>query len=95
MGENTNNLRHCPHDKITNHLALEFEAHAGRATPAAQGHDLQGISVSLHMQGRVLRSALAVLEKHVVQGVLAPGHMLARCHPLVPMGAGLMAVSRC
>ena len=46
-------------------LAPDFEAHSGRAMPAAQGHDLQGISLSLHERGRVLRSARAVLEKHV------------------------------
>ena len=76
-------------------LALGFEAHSGRAMPAAQGHDLQGISLSLHERGQVLRSALAVLEKHVVQGVVAPGPMVARCRSLVPMGAGLMAGLRC
>ena len=47
--------------------------------PAAQGHDLQGIAMSLHERGRVLRSALAVLEKHMVQGVVAPGPMVVRC----------------
>ena len=76
-------------------LALDFEAHLGRAMPAAQGHDLQGISLSLHERGRVLRSALAVLEKHVVQGVVAPGPMVVCCRSLVPMGAGLMAGLRC
>ena len=42
-----------------------------------------------------MRSALAVLEKHVVQGVVALGPMVARCCSLVPMGAGLMAGLRC
>ena len=49
-------------------LALDFEAHSGRAMPASPGAELQAIVLSLHERSRVLRTALAVLQRHVTAG---------------------------
>ena len=71
-------------------MALDFEAHCGRALPATLSTVLNAELMPLHERARVLRVALSVLQKHVVQGSLQCGEMTSRANALVPMGAGLM-----
>ena len=52
-------------------LALDFEAHTGRALPATPFAVLKAEVISLHERARVLRVALSVLQK--VQGSLLCG----------------------
>ena len=44
----------------------------------------------LHERARVLRVALATLQKHVRQGVMLEGEMTTKANSLIPLGAGLM-----
>ena len=71
-------------------LALDFEAYTGRALPAAPSMTLRGEVMSLHERARVLRVALATLQKHVRQGVMLEGEMTTKANSLIPLGAGLM-----
>ena len=72
-------------------LALDFEAHSGSAMPAAPSAELESIVLSLHEKARVLRTALAVLQKHLRSGTLVPGSMTLKARSLVPLGAGPLA----
>ena len=72
-------------------LALDFEATAARALPAAPASRLCGQVLSLHERARVLRVAMTVLSRHVTSGVLYQGGMTCRASSLVPLGAGVMA----
>ena len=71
-------------------LALDFEAHSGRALPATLSAVLKAEVMSLHERARVLRVAMSILQKHVVQGSLMCGETTSRANSLVPMGAVLM-----
>ena len=71
-------------------LALDFEAHSGRALPVTPSAVLKAEVMSLHERARVLQVALSILQKHVVQGSLMCGEMTSSANSLVPMGAGLM-----
>ena len=44
----------------------------------------------LHERARVLRVALATLQKHVRRGVMLEGEMTTKANSLIPLGAGLM-----
>ena len=72
-------------------LALDFEAHSGKAMPAAPSAELESIVLSLHERARVLRTALAVLQKNLKSGTLVPGTMTLKARSLVPLGAGPLA----
>ena len=71
-------------------LALDFEVHSGRMLPVAPSAVLKAELMSLHKQAKLLRVALAVLHKHVLQGRLVGGELTGRANSLLPMGAGLM-----
>ena len=72
-------------------LVLDFEAHSGRAMPASPGAELQSIVLSLHERAQVLRTALSVLQRHVVSGTLVQRTMTLKARSLVPLGAGPLA----
>ena len=67
-------------------LAMDFEAHAGRALPSAPQAQFRGLSLPLQERGRVLRLALNHLQKLVVAGSLFPAGTLPKCGSLVPLG---------
>ena len=45
---------------------------------------------SEHERARVLRTALAVLQRHVTAGTLVKGAMTTKARSLVPLGAGTL-----
>ena len=71
-------------------LAMDFEAHAGRALPAAPQAAFRGTSLPLQERARVLRLALTTLGKLVRTGCLYPARMVTRCAALVPLGGPLL-----
>ena len=58
--------------------------------PASPGSELQATVLSLHERARVLRTALAVLQRHVTAGTLVKGAMTTKARLLVPLGAGTL-----
>ena len=71
-------------------LAMDFEAHAQRALPAAPQAAFPGTALPLQERARVLRLVLATLGKLVKTGSLHPAKLVTRCASLVPLGGPLL-----
>ena len=71
-------------------LAVDVEAQARRAPPAALQAAFRGTAPPLQERARVLRLALATLGKPVKTGSLHPARVATRCASLVPLGGPLL-----
>ena len=67
-------------------LALDFEAHAGRALPAPSDHRLWGVTLPLRTRGQVLKMALDALQPHLQAGDLLQGKEVWTAKSLLPLG---------
>merc|ERR1711860_454215 len=72
-------------------LALDFEATAERAIPPSPQAALTGGTLSLQERARVLRLALAVMQRNSQGGPLLPAKVIPRATSLVPMGGAAQA----
>ena len=71
-------------------LAMDFEAHAKRALPAAPQPAFRGPALPLQERARVLQLALATLGKLVTSDCLHPARVVTRCASLIPLGGPLL-----
>ena len=76
-------------------LAMDFEAHARRALPAAPQAAFGGTMLPLQETVRVLRLALPTLEKLVKTGSLHPARVVTPCASLVTLGGPLLCGLSC
>ena len=71
-------------------LAMDFEAHAKQALPAAPQAAFRWTALPLQERARVLRLALSTLGKLVKTGSLHRARVVTRCASLVPLGGPLL-----
>ena len=68
-------------------LAMDFECFAARTLPASPQAVYRATALPLPERARVLKLALATLQKLSVAGAVLPGGVLTKCSSLVPLGA--------
>ena len=67
-------------------LSMDFECYAGRSLPASPQAVYRATALPLPERARVLKLALATLQKHAVSGHVFLGGVLTRCASIVPLG---------
>ena len=66
---------------------MDFECFAARTFPASPQAVYRATALPLPERARVLKLALATLQKLSVAGAVLPGGVLTKCSSLVPLGA--------
>ena len=66
---------------------MDFECFAARTLPASPQAVYRATALPLPERARVLKLALATLQKLSVAGAVLPGGVLTKCSSLVPLGA--------
>ena len=71
-------------------LSMDFKCFTGRSLPASPQAIYRATALPLPERARVLKLALATLQKHAVSGQVFPRGVLTKCTSIVPLGGPTM-----